>query len=289
MTGAGAAGRRDFPSAATVDGAQFAAYQAAAQAPSAARPAATVLVVRDAEPRAGSGCAVEVYMLRRVASMAFAPTMWVFPGGGVDPLDGADDVPWAGPGPGWWAMRLGVTQERAAALVVAAAREVFEECGVLLAGPDATGAPADVQGEQWQRDRRALLAREMSFGALLGRRGLVLRTDLLSLRDHWVTPSGFPRRYDTWFFAALLPSGQQTDDRTSEADAGEWIDPAQMLARAADGSRGLMPPTVVNLERLARATSAARFVAEQPEVVTVAPELTREGDEYVLRARLGSD
>lgn len=282
-------GRRDFPAAEGVDDTRFAAYQEAAQAPATPRPAATVLVLRDAGHEPESGSAVEVFMFRRVATMAFAPTMWVFPGGGVDAGDSADDVPWAGPGPGWWAMRLGVTEKRATALVVAAAREVFEECGVLLAGPDASAVISDLRGDGWAQDREALLTREVSFGALLGRRGLVLRSDLLSLRDHWVTPSGFPRRYDTFFFAALLPAGQETDDLTTEADAGEWVDPAAMLAEAAAGTRDLMPPTVVNLERLARATSASDFVAEQPEVVTVAPELTRDGDAFVLRAEVDGD
>ena len=89
--------------------------------PAPAKPSATVMLLRPGE--AGP----EVFVLKRAATMAFAPNMLAFPGGGVDARDADPGVPWAGPGPQEWASRL----------VIAAAREVFEECGVLLAGPDA--------------------------------------------------------------------------------------------------------------------------------------------------------
>ena len=74
--------------------------------------------------------------------MAFAGGMCVFPGGGVDPRDYADELVerglWAGPSPAEWAERLGVDEPKARALVCAAVRETFEESGVLLAGPGPT-------------------------------------------------------------------------------------------------------------------------------------------------------
>ena len=125
----------------------------------------------------------EVYLLRRQSSMAFAGGMCVFPGGGVDPRDYADDLVdrglWAGPSPAEWAERLGVDEPRARALVCAAVRETFEESGVLLAGPDADEVVADTTGEDWEADRVALESRELSMTAFLEKRWLVLRTDLL--------------------------------------------------------------------------------------------------------------
>ena len=129
--------------------------------PVAPRPAATVMLVRDRV--AGEGGPVEVFMLRRVASMEFAPRMMVFPGGGVDPRDADPHLPWAGPPPAHWAAWLGCDEASARELVIAAVREVFEECGVLLAGPDADSVVADVSGPQWQQERSALLSRETSL------------------------------------------------------------------------------------------------------------------------------
>src|SRR6476469_10175749 len=102
------------------------------------RRASTVMLLRDGD--AGP----EVFMLRRVSAMEFAPSMMVFPGGGVDERDGEPNLPWAGPSPSEWAVRLGCSASDAQMFVAAAVREVLEECGVLLAGPSADGPLADV-------------------------------------------------------------------------------------------------------------------------------------------------
>jgi 8-oxo-dGTP pyrophosphatase MutT (NUDIX family) len=233
-----------------------------------------------------AGSPVEVFMLRRVASMAFAPRMMVFPGGGVDVRDADPHLPWAGPPPTWWAAELCCDEASARELVIAAVREVFEECGVLLAGPDAHSVVADVRGQEWQEERGALLSRQASLAQMLIRRGLVLRADLLSPRAHWVTPEFEQRRYDTRFFAALMPDGQVADDLTSEADHADWTDPAGLLADQAAGRAMLLPPTVVCVEEVARATSAAAFVAERVVVRRVMPVPALVGDDVVLRCEL---
>ncbi|HEY4994302.1 MAG TPA: NUDIX domain-containing protein, partial [Nakamurella sp.] len=93
------------------------------------RRAATVMLLRD------TAAGLEVFVLRRVTGMAFAAGMTVFPGGAVDTADDAAPLAWVGPDAIWWAERLGVSARDAASLVVAAVRELFEETGVLLAGP----------------------------------------------------------------------------------------------------------------------------------------------------------
>ena len=125
---------------------------------------------------------------------------------------------------------MGCEEGLARSLVCAAVREVFEECGVLLAGPSPETVVADLRDPEWDAERSALLSKEQSFAELLLRRGLVLRSDLLSPQGRWVTPDFEPRRYDTFFFAALLPEGQIPDDDTSEADHADWTDPAELLA-----------------------------------------------------------
>ncbi|GAB3073354.1 MULTISPECIES: NUDIX hydrolase [unclassified Phycicoccus] len=244
------------------------------------RLAATVMFVRDA------AAGVEVFMLRRVATMAFAPRMMVFPGGGVDSRDAEESLPWAGPSPAEWASRLRVDESRARELVAAAVREVFEECGVLLAGPTPDSIVEDVASEHWREQRRRLLDREASLSQVLQEHGLLLRSDLLGYRAHWVTPVFEARRYDTRFFTAAVPSGHRADDQTTEADLAAWVRPAELLQAWESGEALMLPPTVVAVEEVAAAASAAEFIAEQPVIETVQPELVDTGSGLVMRADL---
>ena len=225
-------------------------------------------------------------MLRRAATMAFAPRMMVFPGGGVDPRDADPSLPWAGPSPAEWARTLVADEATARELVVAAVREVFEECGVLLAGADGDDVVGDVSGPQWQAERGALLSHDVSLAQMLIRRGLVLRSDLLSARARWITPEFEPKRYDTRIFAAMLPVGQIADDQTSEADHADWADPARLLQDYASGSALMLPPTVVCVEQVAAAPSAAEFMAADVPMTPITPVLTWADGAVVIRCTL---
>ncbi|HEU5143627.1 MAG TPA: NUDIX hydrolase, partial [Dermatophilaceae bacterium] len=144
--------------------------------------ASTVMLVRDGDR------GTEVFMLRRVAGMAFAANMMVFPGGGVDPRDGEPHLPWSGPSPAEWAVRLRCTDAEAQMYVAAAVREVFEECGVLLASATPDGRLADVSDPRWRGIRDGLINRELSLHQVLEDEGLLLRADLIHVKAHWLTP-----------------------------------------------------------------------------------------------------
>jgi 8-oxo-dGTP pyrophosphatase MutT (NUDIX family) len=210
---------------------------------SLARDAATVVLLRDA-PVGG----IEAYLVGRVATMAFAGGVFAFPGGRVDAADraapGSGGVPggWAGPPLGALLGMLEPDPELARALVCAAIRETFEECGVLLAAAS-DGAPLDVAGPAWRADRQAMERRELGLAELLARHGLVPRTDLLAPWARWITPEIEPRRYDTRFFLAALPSGQQPGELSGEADRMAWLRPAEALERHAAGRLPMLPPT----------------------------------------------
>lgn len=212
--------------------------------PVAPRRAATVMLLRD------TGTGPAVHMLRRRASMAFAGGAYAYPGGGVDPRDDDQQVRWAGPTRAWWADRLGVDDAAAQAIVCAAVRETYEEAGVLLAGPGPDSVVGDTTGADWETDRAALVARELSFAEFLDRRGLTLRSDLLGAWTRWITPEFEPRRYDTWFFVAALPGGQRTRNASTEADRTVWIRPADALCGYDEGRLLMMPPTVATLRQL---------------------------------------
>ncbi|MET7609629.1 NUDIX hydrolase [Streptomyces seoulensis] len=223
------------------------------------RRAATVLLLRDTP--AGPA----VHMLRRRASMAFAGGAYAYPGGGVDPRDDDHHVRWAGPTRAWWADRLGVDVPGAQAIVCAAVRETYEEAGVLLAGAGPDTVVGDTSGDDWEADRLALVAHELSFAEFLDRRGLVLRSDLLGAWTRWITPEFESRRYDTWFFVAALPEGQRTRDISTEADRTVWTRPAEAAAGYDRGELLMMPPTIATLRQLLPYGTAAAALAAAPD------------------------
>lgn len=247
----------------------------------APRQASTVMLVRDRRP--GDGGGIEVFMLRRDSHMAFAPNMMVFPGGSVDPRDGEEELPWAGPSPGEWAQRLSCTPAQAQMLVAAAVREVFEECGVLFAGDAATGHLADVGADRWRAVRDALIGREVSLGQVLRTHGLLLRSDLMVAKAHWLTPRFEPGRFDTWFFAARMPEHQVADGNTSEADHAEWVLPARLIESYAAGTALMLPPTVVCVEEIRDAASAAEFVSHAEHLPCIMPDVIDTQDGPAMR------
>ncbi|MFF2956036.1 NUDIX hydrolase [Kitasatospora sp. NPDC057965] len=234
--------------------ARIRAADAGALTPPVPKPSATVVLLRDTA--AGGG--PEAYLLRRRTSMAFAAGMYAYPGGGVDRRDAEAELGWAGPGPRAWAERLGVDAATAQAVVCAAVRETFEEAGVLLAGPDAESV---AESRDWSAERAALEAHELSFADFLRDHGLLLRSDLLAGWARWITPAFEERRYDTWFFVAALPPGQDAAREVGEADRVAWLTPDEAVRGYQEGRFGMLPPTVTVLRELRPVHSAAEALA----------------------------
>jgi 8-oxo-dGTP pyrophosphatase MutT (NUDIX family) len=244
------------------------------------RHAATVVLLRDgANGGAGGGAGgIEAYLLRRVGTMAFAGGMYVFPGGSVDPRDGDAEIAWAGPPAAEWTAPLSATEPLARGLVAAAVRETFEESGVLLASP----VPDD--RELLGREQAALLDRSASMAEVLARNGLVLRADLLRPWAHWVTPEIEPKRFDTRFFVAALPEGQEPVHFRGESDASEWVAPNDAVARHARGELLMLPPTVFTLAEIGAYGSVAEVLAaaQARDVKRVLPRIVVDGDDVLL-------
>ena len=243
------------------------------------RDASTIALLRD---RPGG---LEVFLMHRVRAMAFAGGMTVFPGGGVDERDDDVSIGWAGPGPSWWAQRLGVDEDLARRLVCAAVRETFEECGVLLAGPTPDAVVADTSG--YAAARQSLVDREFSFAEFLAREHLVLRADLVRPWSNWITPPEEPRRYDTRFFVAALPEGQLADAVSTEATDAGWQTPAAAIDDWRQGRRGLLPPTWVTLSEIGAFAGVAEVLDAERTIEPVVPRVIRDGDR--LRVVLPGD
>ncbi len=233
--------------------------------PATPRTAATVVLVRGAS----SGGTQHVFVQRRSATMAFAPNLYAFPGGSVDPRDTDVVTAWVGPDPQWWSRRLGLPERAARAVICAAVREVFEECGVLLAGPAGGGVVADAATDEWEAARVALLAREISLAELFARDGLAVRSDLLTPWARWLTPEFEPRRFDTFFFIARLPDGQRTRDVSGEADHVVWLPAAEAVELP------MLPPTRHTLRRIAAHDDIETALAAAAEHDVTRPVMPR--------------
>ncbi|WP_348732472.1 NUDIX hydrolase [uncultured Mycolicibacterium sp.] len=245
--------------------------------PLPARPAATVMLIRDGRSP------LEIFLMRRHSAMEFVAGVMVFPGGGVDGRDRTADVAWHGPDRQWWAERFGVDPDLASALVCAAARETFEECGVLFAGaaddPDLLVDDASVYREQ----RAALENKSLSFAEFLRSENLMLRADLLRPWANWVTPKEErTRRYDTYFFVGALPEGQRADGDNTETDKADWVTPRAALDDFAEGRSFLLPPTWTQLDALDGRT-VPEVLAVERQIVAIEPSLAaQEGGNWEI-------
>jgi glyoxylase-like metal-dependent hydrolase (beta-lactamase superfamily II)/8-oxo-dGTP pyrophosphatase MutT (NUDIX family) len=254
------------------------------------RRAATVALLRPGPE------GLEVLLAHRPETMAFGPGLHVFPGGAVDAEDGSARLAARSAiGTAEAAARLsGVAPGEALASHIAAIRELFEEAGILLAGPRAapgpgsraggagraTGPSAGLDPPTLAAARRALVAGSTTFGDLAEALDLRLWTDRLVPLSRWVTPPVFPRRFDARFFAAELPAGLEASLEGDEVVAHQWIRPAAALDALADGAIRMWMPTTTNLERLEHARDIdevrarlAPGTAGLPEVREVAPDI----------------
>lgn len=249
------------------------------------RPAATVMLVRDA---VDSPPGIEVFMLRRTTSAVFGAGMYVFPGGRVDESDGGADVAACcrGLDDVTASDKLGVASG-GLAYWVAAVRESFEEAGVLLAHrPD--GGPLELRPE----DRHAVHDAELSIVELCRRDGLVLELSATHYVDHWVTPIGEQRRFDTRFFLAEAPADQVLEHDDRETVDSLWVRPSEALAMVDEGRLMMMPPTMANLRRLVAHESVAHALevaATSGRPVCTQPRLRRNADGVVVGISLPGD
>lgn len=211
-----------------------------------ARDAATVLLLRD---RAGPG--LEVFMLRRHSDSAVLGGAYVFPGGKLDAADSQLADVHLDQSPQKLHERLAepaLTAPLAKGLYVAALREAFEECGVLLA--QAPGGVAAHMVELQARIRQGLHLTD-----LVPEWGLTLQTRTMVPFTRWITPqqpSVMNKRFDARFFLAAVPGDQQAAHDNIEATESEWLSPRQALQDYWDGRIELAPPQIMSLVHLLR-------------------------------------
>lgn len=238
------------------------------------RLAATLMLARD------SAKGLELFMVARHRQIEFASGALVFPGGSVDPndsdprlqqrCDGADTVDAA-----------------MFPVLVAAAREAFEECGVLFArtepgGPLLKGDRAAALGETY---RQAMENGEIGLADMIEKEGLVLALDRLVHFAHWVTPPHMPKRFDTHFFLAEAPLNHILQHDGHESVDSIWITPRQVCEDAEADRRTVLFPTRLNVEKVGQSPTVAEALssARQAKVVSVRPQSEAVGEGRLLR------
>jgi 8-oxo-dGTP pyrophosphatase MutT (NUDIX family) len=230
-------------------------------------PAATILLLR------GDHSALEVFMVVRHHQIDFASGALVFPGGKVDPQD--EDAAIAAHCDG--ASDVAATR----AIQIAAIREAYEECGVLLAR--AAGETKLIAGDRLatlEPYRAQINKGAVSFQGFLDQQSLRLACDQLVPFAHWITPEMMPKRFDTHFFVAEAPSDQVALHDGHESVDSVWITPSDALAGAASRRYTVIFPTLRQVEKLGHAVSPAEAIARArcSRIVTVTPWTEQRAD-----------
>ncbi|MBK1713902.1 MBL fold metallo-hydrolase [Rubrivivax gelatinosus] len=233
--------------------------------PADARPAASLLLLRDAP------AGLEVLLLRRAERADdHRSGICVFPGGVLDTRDRAGHACTLGGDEAALSTRLGLAQG-GLDYAVAALRECFEETGLLLADRPVDAAAA----APW---RQRLHAGEAGIAEACAALGLCLDLRGLSYHSHWLTPPGVPKRFDTRFFAARAPEGQSGEADGAEALELMWLTPQAALAPA----RGLklLPVTERLLQELLPFADVDAALAESAsrQVRLTMPRAARRAD-----------
>ena len=239
--------------------------------------AATLVLLRD---RAPSG--VEALLIQRHARSKFAAGDHVFAGGRIE----ADDIPGdverfcRGLSPAEASGRLGggLAPREALGYWVGAIREAFEEVGILLAyAPDGAFVRFTPDNrERYDAHRAACQRANPAFFEMLRSEDLTLATDRLSYFAHWITPEENPIRFDTRFFAAVIPPGQEAVADGHEIVGVRWLTPEEAFEAMRRKEISLRFPTVKNLEIVGAAGAMATEVVAavgRRDVPTIRPRV----------------
>tara|TARA_R110002073_G_scaffold6938_2_gene40167 strand:+ start:11345 stop:12121 length:777 start_codon:yes stop_codon:yes gene_type:complete len=239
-------------------------------------PSATILMLRS------GATPLEVFMVVRHHQIDFASGALVFPGGKVDARDGLVRDRCSG----------APADDTHLTLQVAAIREAFEECGILLARPNGDAGLIDGKRlKTLEHYRQPLAVGDMGIGEFLEKEDLILACDTLVPFAHWVTPERMPKRFDTHFYLAIAPEDHLAIHDGHESVDSVWISPEDVLTGAQDGKYTVIFPTRLNVEMLNTSDTVEGAIqdANDRQIVTVLPwmEQREDGNYICLPAEAG--
>lgn len=258
--------------------------------PRAPRFASSVVLLRD------SPTGLETWLGYRPGTSPLG--VLAFPGGSLESSDD-DAVGWLGPPPAYWAERMGTADVGLARRhVIGAIRELFEETGILLAGPDLSSTVENNTSPEWMRAREAVAEQEKSFTDVLAKRGLSVRTDLLKPLVNWLSPDFSHRRFNTRYFAATVPMNQQPSMLASKGVWARWVCVRKVIAERDTTALGdevgqpntvglrlgqlLVPGSEIMLEKMASANGCIAYLSYKRSAHVYQPKLVEEDGVLML-------
>jgi 8-oxo-dGTP pyrophosphatase MutT (NUDIX family) len=246
------------------------------------RNAATVLPLRS-----GSSEGFEVFMVKRNSRLGFHGGAHVFPGGAIDDQDRSVELSkLISTFDSHQAARILGVEDAAVArgFFVGAARELFEEAGVLLAIPAGGNTRGAIARQTYDVQRKAVADGSLSFAQFLIDHNFLLDLSGLVHFQHFITPVQEKKRFDTRFFLVRVADDEVAEHDRGETVDGEWISPAAALVRYRDKQMSLLPPTIHALERLDACESidAALEAAASAKVTAIMPRIVFEEDYVAL-------
>ncbi len=241
--------------------------------------ATTVILLREKESNG-----FEVFLLKRHEKSSFMGGNFVYPGGRVDRNDGSLEIgplcKGVTPGEAYHIFGESIPPDESLAHWVAGIRELFEEAGVLLAY-DQSGNPFHLKNpserERFLSYRDLLQKGKLTICQLTQEEKILLALDQLHYYAHWITPEARSERFDTRFFLARHPIGQEATYDQKETTVGLWLTPKEALEENLRGEVILSPPTLKTLEDLSRFKSLGEVFnsLKKREVRSVLPILTK--------------
>jgi 8-oxo-dGTP pyrophosphatase MutT (NUDIX family) len=247
--------------------------------------AATVILLRQIKPQG-----FEAFLLKRHEKSSFMGGNFVYPGGRVDRNDGSSEISshckGISPEQAHQILGASISPEESLAYWVAGIRELFEEAGVLLAY-DQAGTPFVLknpsQREKFLNYRDLLQKGKLTICQLVEEEKLLLAPDQLHYYAHWITPEARSERFDTRFFLACHPEGQEATYDQKETTIGVWLTPQKALEENLEGNMALSPPTLKTLEDLSRFRSINEVLKSKNKIRPILPVLTKvSGDPVII-------
>ncbi|MCL2155314.1 MAG: NUDIX domain-containing protein [Leptospirales bacterium] len=218
--------------------------------------AATVAVIRDAANT------IEVLLMKRHSADNFLPNYHVFPGGAMDPQDHEHEI--SSDRKIKSIEKFDGDHKKYYAFIMCAIRETFEESGILLAIDENGNYPVINTKELIKRFtdyRKLVFTNSLSFKEMLMKEKLIPAIDNLFYIDRHITPFISPIRYDTRFFAVIVPDKQEVSQDGDELVSYEWMTPLEGLLKYKEKKLKLVRPTIQTLEFLNRFSSAGEMVS----------------------------
>jgi 8-oxo-dGTP pyrophosphatase MutT (NUDIX family) len=248
--------------------------------------ASTVILVREKKPQG-----FEVLLLKRHEKSSFMGGNYVYPGGRVDQDDSTLEI---------CSLCKGITAaeahqifgrsippEESLAFWVAGIRELFEESGVLLAYDqhgDLFRLKSNNDQERFFHYRDLLQKKKLAVYQLAREEKLLFALDQLHYYAHWITPEARSERFDTRFFLAHHPVGQEASYDQKETTAEVWLTPKEALEKNVKGIVILSPPTLKTLEDLYRFKNIDEVFnsLKKNEIRSILPILTKVSGDTLL-------